>query len=796
MLKFRFPILFYPFLNRFIYIAILALLSSLLFSCSPARRVPEGRYLLNSNDIEIEDAQIKPSELKSYIKQRPNRKILGLFRFHLQVYNIADGAASNKLTRWMKNTIGEPPVIYDVSSTRNTLDQFKLYMQSKGYFNTEVDYTEEFKRRKANITYQITGNTPYRIRNISYQIPDNYIRQFILEDSANALIHEGMLYDVDLLEEERERIARNLRNEGFFRFSQDFIFFQIDSALNNHQVDIELLINNPVEAFPGIRDSVVPLRHKRFIIDRIVLLPEYNPLAINAAREDTTFFITTGRRRQKEYKYIFAHDTPLRIKPSVVVNHLMLRPGEYFKISNVEQSYSFLSEMRNFRYINLQFNETQQATHGTPNDTLGFLNAAVQLNRSAANAFTIEAEGLNTAGNLGVASNILYQNRNIFRGAEILRLRLKGALEITGESRAREVFQRLPFNTLELGLEVGIDFPKLLLPVPIERLSRNSRPKSSVVAGVNFRQRPDYTRYILNLNYGFEWNETAQKRHFMYPIDISSVKVFNDSILRANIPQENIFILSRFRDHFILGSKYTYVYNTQKLGLPEDFMYLRSNLEAAGNILHLLADGLSLHKDENNSYNIFNIPFSQFLKADTDFRLYRVFNERQTLVFRAMGGIGVPYGNVKVLPFIKSYYGGGANGLRAWKIYSLGPGSYQGSDEVRFDRYGDIKLELNLEYRFKFYGLWHGAFFLDAGNVWFVRENNNFPGGEFRFSQLGNDLAMGGGVGVRLDFSFFVLRIDGAVPIKDPAYSFKNQWISSWPALKDFNLNLGIGYPF
>jgi outer membrane protein assembly factor BamA len=177
--------------------------------------------------------------------------------------------------------------------------------------------------------------------------------------------------------------------------------------------------------------------------------------------------------------------------------------------------------------------------------------------------------------------------------------------------------------------------------------------------------------------------------------------------------------------------------------------------------------------------------------------MYTVFNERQTLVFRAMAGLGVPYGNVSVLPFIKSYYGGGANGLRAWKIYTLGPGSYQGTEEVRFDRYGDIKLELNLEYRFKFYGLWHGAFFLDAGNVWFVRKNNQFPGGEFQFSQLGNDIALGGGIGIRLDFSFFILRIDGAVPAsKTRRTPFKDQWISSWPGLRDYNLNLGIGYPF
>jgi hypothetical protein len=389
----------------------------------------------------------------------------------------------------------------------------------------------------------------------------------------------------------------------------------------------------------------------------------------------------------------------------------------------------------------------------------------------------------------------LFQNRNVFGGAEIFKLRLKVALEVTGES-GDEVFQRFPFNTLELGGEVGVDFPKLLLPFTIERLSRNARPKSSIIAGINFRQRPDYTRYLLNLTYGFEWNETPQKRHFIYPVEISSVRVYNDSILRANITDANPFILSRFRDHFILGLKYTYLYNTQQLGRPVDFVYLRTNFESAGNFMNLITNFVNLPIDDNGSHRIFNIPYSQFVKGDADYRYYRVFDENQSLVFRVMGGLGIPYGNVDVLPFIKSYFGGGANGIRAWRIYTLGPGSAPEPERARFDRYGDIKLEANVEYRFKIYSFWRGAFFVDAGNVWLLRENEQFPGGEFRISQLGNDIAIGGGLGIRMDFDFFILRIDAAAPLKDPAQKGRAQWLASWPAFGDFNFNLGIGYPF
>jgi len=772
------------------------LVSLSFFSCNPTRRLPEGEYLLNRNRIEIQDAKIERSELTSFIRQRPNRRILGFYRFHLNVYQFADRGKETGLRNWMKNTIGEPPVIYDPILAQNTIRQFELYMNSKGYFNADVNFEEKLNRQRAFITYNIKGNKPYTVNNLRYNVRDPFLREFILADTLNTLIQPGERYDADVLQMERNRLARHLRNEGFYQFNREFIIFQVDSNLNSHQVNIELLVNNPVRQVPGIRDSVVELRHRRFMIDRLMVLPEYSPLQSDYQRKDTTIYVRRLAARDKNYDYIFVHNGPLRIKPSIVSDHIILRPGEFFRLSDVEQSYSFLSGMRNYRFINLHFSESPNPGMGEPSDTLGFLDARVQLNRSAANAFTIEAEGLNTAGNLGIAGNLLYQNRNFFRGAEIFHLRFKGALEVTGDGGSGVAFQRFPFNTLELGVEAGIDFPKLLLPFSIERLSRNSRPKSTILTGINFRQRPDYTRYVLNLSYGFEWNETPQKRHFINPLEISSIRVYNDSILRANIPDANPFILSRFRDHLILGLKHTYIYNTQELGKIGNFMYLRTNFESAGNILDAVAGALNFSMDEEGSFNVFNIPYSQYLKADADFRFYRVFDDNQTLVFRIMGGLGLPYGNSVVMPFIKSYYGGGANSLRAWSIYSLGPGSYSSPNEGRFDRYGDVKLETNLEYRFRFYQFWHGAFFADAGNVWFVRKNDQFPGGEFKVNSFVNDIALGGGLGLRLDFNFFVLRVDAAVPLRDPSLLQGNRWISSWPRLSEFNFNLGIGYPF
>ncbi len=767
---------------------------TILMSCSPARRLPDGEYLLHRNRINTKDASIKRDELKSFVRQTPNRRILGFYRFHLNVYQLAGNGNDSRFRSWLRHTIGEPPVIYQQSLTDNTRQQFELYMHSKGYFNAEVDYDVRFRKRKAIVTYTIKGHTPYSIRQLTYNINDQHLAAFVYEDTTSTLIQTGKRYDTDNLQAERARISRDLRNNGFFHFSRDFIFFSVDSTIGGHQVDIELQVKDPPQVRPTRTDNTLSARHRRFMIDNIFIYPEFSPFQTGFAYSDTTIHKDT--RNQQQSEYVFFHDEQMRIRPRAIVNNIMLRQGQYFSLEDVDLTYAYLSRLRNFRFINLQFTENLEPTHGTPSDTLGFIDTRIDLTRSPTNAFTVEAEGMNTSGNLGVAGNVIYHNRNIFRGAENFNLRLKGALEVSGESQRDEVFQNLPFNTLEIGAEASVELPQLLLPIQLERLSRTARPKSTMLTGINYRHRPDYTRYIYNLSYGFEWSPDQRKRQYLYPLEISSIKVFNDSLLQAKIPDNNPLILSRFKDHLVAGAKYSYVFSSQELGRDIDFMFFRGNVEVAGNLLYALSDAMGLSTDGDGSYRLFNIPFAQFVKGDADLRYYRVFDENNTLAFRIMAGVGVPYGNTQVLPFIKSYYGGGANGIRAWRIYSLGPGGYQDTQDVRFDRYGDIKLEANIEYRFSIYRFWKAAMFVDAGNVWFINENPQFPGGEFRFNRFYNDIAIGSGAGLRLDFDFFIVRVDAAFPLRNPALPPGDRWISSFPKFSNWNFNLGIGYPF
>jgi hypothetical protein len=785
----RMSFLFNSLMFRFL---IIALLLSSFAGCSPSRHLSGEQYLLQKNKIVIKDAQVSKEDLKSLVRQKPNRRILGIYRFHLNVYQFADRRGDTRFFRWMKNTVGEPPVIYQPQLTGRTNRQFELFMHNKGYFNSTIDTIIRKGNNKVWVTYHITGNAPYHIRNIQYRIADQHLEGFIVSDTVNSLIKRGSRHDADILQNERERLTRHLRNNGFYTFNREFITFELDSSLGSRQLDVTLIVHNPRRT---AADTIKAGRHKRYIIDNIYIFPDHTPLRPTTTYDDTTVFLAKSRDRQ--VSYFFLHNSPLRIRQRALVQNILLDQGRYFRVRDVEQTYNYLSGLRNFRFINIGFSPANNPLSGLPSDSIGFLNANIQLSRAPANAYTIEAEGINSSGNLGIAGNLLFQNRNMFRGAEILNLRLKAALEVTDETNPQgSIAGGFPFNTMELSAEASMDFPKLLFPVPMERISKNARPKSTVLSGINYRQRPDYTRYILNISYGFEWSENPLKRHFLNPLEISTIKIFNDSILQSNIPQGNPLILSRFKDHLITGSKYSYIYNAQMIGSKKNFLYFRVNLESAGNLLNLATRIIDTPIDENGSKTIFNIPFAQYLKADADFRHYWMLDNNSSLVFRAMAGVGVPYGNTTVLPFIKSYYGGGANGIRAWKIYSLGPGGHQDTLNVRFDRYGDIKLEANLEYRFPIYSFWHGAFFLDAGNVWFIDENPQFPNGSFAADRFYREIALGTGFGLRMDFGFFVIRVDLGLPLRDPGNPYGQKWIASWPGTRDFNLNLGIGYPF
>ncbi|HQI46548.1 MAG TPA: BamA/TamA family outer membrane protein [Bacteroidales bacterium] len=782
-------------INRILYITIVSTFAIILFSCSPTRNIPEGAYLLNRNKIKIDKKNINTDELYSYIKQKSNRRILFYFRFHLGAYNFAKlGKKESRFDKWILNAIGEPPVILDTLLCNKSVKQIKLYMNSKGYFNSVVNKQIKYvNKKKANINFVIKANEPYKFNKITYLIKDQDILTVVLNDTSNSIIIKGNNFDSDILQKERERISTFLKNEGYYFFEKEFISYNIDSTIGNNLLNVVLEIKNPINNTARKSDSIVYTYHKKYKINNIFIYPEYNSLDLDTSNQKIFKYFAKQRNfNASNLLYNFIYKDTFRLKPKTITQSVFLKQDNYFRIIDVEQTYNRLNDLKIFKFVNIQFVEN---TKDTSNNGL---NGIIQLTKRPIQSTSIESEATNSAGNLGLAGNFIYQNRNLFKGAEIFKFKISGALEIhklLNDNSIEEQNKFLLFNTIETGAEVSLDIPKFLIPVRQERFSKYFKPKTTINSGIRFQQRPDFTRYILNASFGYDWKESQTKRHILYPADINSVKIqtteaFQNIINSINDPK----ILNSYKDHLTMALKYSFIFNNQQTSKKHKFNYFRGNFETSGNLLRLSNHFFNKNESQNAVYKVLNIQFAQYVRADIDFRQYFVYNEFNTLVLRGVIGTGLAYGNSSVMPFEKSFFSGGANSIRAWKIYSLGPGSSK--DTINLNKTGDINLEGNIEYRFPIYSYLKGAFFVDAGNIWVNKRNSLMPDAEFKWNRFYKEIAVGAGFGARFDFSFFILRVDMAIPLRNPAVDGANKWLFKNLSHQPINLNLGIGYPF
>ncbi len=457
--------------------------------------------------------------------------------------------------------------------------------------------------------------------------------------------------------------------------------------------------------------------------------------------------------------------------------------------------------------MNVRFKETR----GTKDS----LDCYIELSPVPKQSITVETEGTNTGGNLGVAGNLVYQNKNVFKGAEVFETKLRGGLEVQrlldqqGGKSNIDIKKGIPFNTLEFGPELSLYVPRFLLPIKVNA-SKSSNPKTVFNVAYNFQQRPDFTRIINKISFGYTWRESPTKRHMINPVEISFVQVDLKPEFQSIINNsKNVFIRNSYLPHLVTDTRYTFVYNNQVFQKSSNYDYFRFNFESSGNILRALDNLLGSTKNATGSYELFKVPYSQYLRANIDYRHYKQLAEHHQVVFRAAFGIGKTLKNLQALPFEKSFYGGGANGLRAWQIRSLGPGSYPGSSN--FDQIGDLQLEGNIEYRVKLLRQLNGALFVDGGNIWLINPGSGFTGGEFDGNQFYKEIALGTGIGARFDFSFFIIRLDLGIKLRDPQFNENERWViqhlfdSNWKvdyqnthahSYSFLNFNLGIGYPF
>ncbi|MGM0612023.1 MAG: BamA/TamA family outer membrane protein [Bacteroidota bacterium] len=752
---------------------------------------------MNKNKIETDNPEISTSEISRFIKQKPNKKILGLFRFHLSVYFIGENIKKdNKIKKWLTESVGEEPVVLDTSMANNTTRQIEYYLQNKGYFNSKVNKgidTSGVKR--ADVTYHIQSNQPYQIRQIEYKVEDSTLQPFIEESMQNSLLQEGNIYSVEDFKDERERITNFLKNKGYYYFNKNFIEFQVDSTIGNRKLDVYISVNNRVFKAEMYNDSLIALPHHQYKIQNVYIYPDYDALENEQRTYDTLRYEHSG----KIYHYI--HSGELPYKPEHLASFVFIEPDEYYNKQEVKMTNQRLGDLQQFNYVNLEFVDIHSNVEPWFRDTLPRrLDTYIRLTKSKEQAYAIEWLGKNTARDLGTEVSLVYTNRNLFRGSEILNLNTSLSLEtqqIIGEGSNQNITKYLPFNTLEYGVNADLDLPKFLLPVNHSRFPDYFKPRTTFSTGYNYRERPDYNRHLLNLSFGYRWDESETKQHQVYIADINSIKLNPDSAFIRKLNEiDNKKLLSAYEDHLIVGSKYNFIWNTQKVRRKkDDFWYFRGTFEPAGLLLNTLASNLNTGQDEEGNYELFNIRYAQYVRFDTDFRYFYRFNKKNVLATRFSLGVGIPYGNLNVLPFEKSFFVGGANGIRAWQLRNLGPGGFKG-DNNDFDKTGDIGLETSVEYRFPLYDFIHGALFVDAGNVWLKDKSNDFPGGHFKLNHFYEQVAIGTGFGIRLDFSFFVIRVDAGIKVIDPEREKGNKWILDDYQLKNTNINFGIGYPF
>ena len=783
------------------YCIFLILFYIFITSCNPTKYVPEGESLLNENHINVNKEGIKKSDLVPYIKQSPNKRIFGT-RFYLGLYNLSNINKNKWPHNWLRK-IGEEPVIYDSYAKTKTKDQIKSFVSSKGYFDGKVTDTVETADRKSDVFYNVSLLRPYTIRNLTYEVADSNIRKLCFFDSVNCVIVRGKPYDVEVLQAEMTRFERFIRDHGFYGFSRDYISFRVDSTVGNRQVDIKYDVKNftRVDAYNRVASAPFAV----YSIKNIYIYPDF--ISKQALEEGEAYLRGFDTTFYKGYYFVTSKKKP-EVKYDLIIQSLFLKAGSVYNVTSTEQTQAHLKSLKIYRLVTINYNDSKE------NETLqGMelkLDCNIQLTLLSQQSYKIELEGTNSAGNPGGALNLIYQHKNLFHGAELFSMKLKGAYSV----------YRIQDTTLksvqEYGLETSLKLPKFVVPfIKTEEFIKKFNPSTTLLASYDYQRMPFYTRTIVNAGFGYDWKAGFYQEHIVNPFQLNLVNVLSiDPAFQAKINSSSYQAFS-YKDVLIFGGNYSFIYNNQKIKNSKDYWFLRINAETAGNMLgfgEILTGGKKTIGgkrtpegtliDSTKTYKILGLPFAQYVRADIDLRYNFKINDVSSIVYRGFFGIGIPYGNSKEVPFEKQYFGGGANDIRAWQVRTLGPGSY--ADTSKFlNETGDIKLEANAEYRFKLFWILEGALFIDAGNIWSFKKDPARLNAQFTFNNFYNQIAVGTGTGFRFDFKFVIARIDLGIKLRDPLlHDAMSTEGSHWIFLngpyrrKDFTIVLGIGYPF
>lgn len=764
---------------RYIRISVYILTLLCFCACSLTKYVPDGEYLVKSVTVRTDNKNVKPGEVKHYVKQEPNHKTFGFIPFPLYLYNLSGQDTTKWFNRFLRRA-GNAPEIYNPELTQRSEREILQLLANKGYVDAAVEVNLEKKKKKISVEYVVAANKPLQIDEFCYNIPNDTIRRIVCADTTASLIKEGALLDRNILEQERVRLTTRIRNRGYWGFNKDFINYTADTTSNSSWVDLEL--NIQPKLIQKENGDYVKEAHHPYYIDKVYFLTDYDPMNVSRPADmmrDTVSY--------KGYDIIYGKEHYLR--PETLIENCFITPGALYSDRMVDATYASFARLRILKYVNIRFIQSPD----NENEIVCYILLTPGKNQSV----QTELEGTNTAADFGFAAAMTYQHRNIFKGSETLTTKVRGGYEnLTGDADGLIVD-----DYIEYGGEVAITFPKFMFPMMKNDFKRRIRATTEVSANYSYQRRPEYRRVIAGGGLKYHWLTNRNRyRHYLDLIDISYVylpyrsEAFIDSIIN-----KNPIAYSSYKDHLISRTAYTfYQSNFNPAVRNKDIYTLRASTEIAGNTLYALSNVFNFKKTDN-AYTIGGLRFEQYWKFDVDYAFTKVLSEKNSVAFHIAGGVGVPYGNSKVLPFEKRYYSGGANSVRGWSVRTLGPGRYYSDnpDLDYFNQCGDIRFDASIEYRTRLFWKLELAAFVDAGNVWTIRNYENQPGGLFALNSFYKEIAMSWGLGMRFDFNYFILRLDLGVKAYDPALIDSNPWVINDPLnRRNQQLHFAVGYPF
>ena len=764
------------FSNSYICIIILTVFC---LACKSTKYVPEGDSLYTGSKFNIQSNEPKrfiksiKSDLEEQLNPKPNTSLFGL-PIKLNFYSLLGKPKKEKGLRYnLSKKFGEAPVLFSTVNPSFTQKALSAALFNRGLFDSEVTYDiiKSKNGKKTSITYQIKTGASYKIKNYSVQIRDTAIIHLLKSNEDQSKIKLGRRYNLSRLKNERERIDDLMKNNGYYHFNPEFLVYEADTIGGSASVVMRLKLK-PQTTEKSIR---------RYTLSGVYVLLDSSYTARHFIHEADTANI--------DHVILYLNED---FKPSPIAQYVYLKEGEYYSRENQQLTLSRLMGMNLFKYVDISINE-KDSTH---------LEVYIHLSPLPKRSVSIEVDMVSKSNNfIGPGMNLNYTDKNVFKGGEKLSLGFHGSIETQLNGQFKGLY------TYEFGPQMNLTIPRFILPFPV-KASSYFTPNTLFTSSYTFLKRVNYFEMrTLQLSFGYKWKESLPIEHYLRPINISFFNINHISDDFNALLLSNPALRRRYEDQLIAGIMYSYTYNQQVYPRRKNQIYFNGNIDISGNTLSALNALSGSPENSIGAKTIAGIAYAQYAKFDIDLRNYLKLSRQTVFASRMILGWGIPYGNSSALPFVRGFFSGGANSLRAFPVNSVGPGTYRLPDSLQSSYFiqqgGDIKIEWSAEYRFPIVSIFKGAFFVDAGNVWLYKNNDLIPGAQFKLKKAFTELAVGGGFGLRADLSFFIIRLDLATPIRKPWLDEGERWVLDNMNLgsKDWRrqnliLNIAIGYPF